>query len=330
MAVLTTRPVVVVATPTAALLPALLHALFHTPGLEVTVLTRETTLSIPIPTAHAHANTGRRNSVIPPTTSRIWHIQTSFAETELASLLKGKETVICCLTGADVHLSVSLVEAAQNAGVKKFLPSEYGLDTSNEKIRALLPPYQTRFEIQGRLKWSGMRWTAVYSGLILEEALKVNGVLDIDVLWGTVAVFPHDENVKVALSSYRDIANAIVEVIMDNSEGKRNQAYAAGFLKTLEEVIGVVEKELGREVERYEGSLEGAKKEAAERMKMGYFDGGVSLMGRVAVWDQDINAWGAWKDGSIIEKSAGTWEEEIRRVVKGVREGQIKGDDCGC
>ena len=175
-----------------------------------------------------------------------------------------------------------------------------------------------------------MRWTAIYSGLILEEALKVNGILDIDVLWATVAVFPHDENVKVALSCYRDVANAVVEVVMDGGEAKRNQTYAAGFLKTLEEVIGVVEEELGREVERYEGSLEGAKKEAAERMKMGYFDGGVSLMGRVAVWDKDINAWGAWKDASIIEKSAGIWEEEIRRVVKGVREGQIKGDDCGC
>lgn len=220
--------------------------------------------------------------------------------------------------------------AAQNAGVKKFLPSEYGLDTGNEKIRALLPPYQTRFEIQGRLKWSGMCWTAIYSGLMLEEALKANGVLDIDVLWASVAVFPHDKELKVALSSYRDVANSIVAVIMDDGEGRGNQVYAAGFLKTLEEVIGVVEKELGREVERYEGSLEGAKKEAAERMKMGYFDGGVSLMGRVAVWDQSVDAWSAWKEVSVVEKAGDNWEEEIRRVIKGVREGQIKGDDCGC
>jgi hypothetical protein len=222
-----------------------------------------------------------------------------------------------------------LVEAAQNSGVKKFLPSEYGLDTGNEKIRALLPPYQTRFEIQGRLKWSGMRWTAIYSGLMLEEALKVNGEFDIDVLWASVAVFPHDENVKVALSSYKDVANAIVAVAMDDGEGK-NEVYATGFLKTLEEVIDVVEKELGREVERYEGSLKGAKKEATERMKMGYFDGGVALMGRVAVWDKEVNAWGAWKDEPVIEKPGGDWEKEVRRVVKVVREGQNKGDGCGC
>jgi hypothetical protein len=144
-----------------------------------------------------------------------------------------------------------------------------------------------------------------------------------------VAVFPHDAKVKVALSSYKDVANAIVEVITENGEGK-NQVYAAGFLKTLEDVISVVEKELGREVERYEGSLEGAQKEASERMKMGYFDGGVSLMGRVAAWDQNVDAWGAWQDGAVVEKAAGTWEEEIRGIVKGVRDGQIKGDGCGC
>jgi hypothetical protein len=237
--------------------------------------------------------------------------------------------VICCLTGADIHLSLSLIEAAQNAGVKKFLPSEYGLDTSNEKIRTLLPPYQTRFEIQGRLKWSGMRWTAIYSGLMVEEALKANGVLDIDVLWASVAVFPHDENIKVALSSYKDVANAIVEAIMDNGEGK-NEVYTAGYLKTLEEVIIVVEKELGREVDRYEGTFAGARKEAADRMKMGYFDGGIALMERVAAWEGNVDAWLAWKNSLVAENSVRNWEEEVRRVVKGVREGQTKGDGCGC
>lgn len=222
-----------------------------------------------------------------------------------------------------------MIEAAQNAGVKKFLPAEFGLDTGNEKIRSLLPPYQTRFEIQGRLKYSGMRWTAIYSGLMLEEALKENGILDIDVLWASVAVFPHDKNIKVALSSYKDVANAIVDVIMENGEG-RNEVYTAGFLKTLEEVITVVEKELDREVDRYEGTFEGARKEAAERMKLGYFDGGVALMGRVAAWDESVDAWRYLKSESVVEKSAGSWEEEVRRVVKGVREGQIKGDGCGC
>ena len=316
-------------TPTSQLLPALLHALFHTPDLEVTVLTRETAVEIPIPAAHAHGGTNRRNSVVPPTTSRIWHVKTSFAEAELASLLKGKEVLICCLTGYDVHLSLDLIEAAQNAGVKRFLPAEFGLDTGNEKIRSLLAPYQTRFEIQGRLKHSGMRWTALYTGMMLEEAFKANGVLNIDVLWASVAVFPHDKNVKVALSSYKDVANAIVEVIMDSGEGEK-EVYCAGFLKTLEEVITVVEKELGRKVDRYEGTLEGARKEAAERMKMGYFDGGVALMRRVAAWDDNVDAWSAWKNRSFVEKSAGSWAEEVRRVVNGVREGQIKGDGCGC
>ncbi len=237
--------------------------------------------------------------------------------------------MICCLTGSDVHLSLPLIEAAQDAGVKNFVPSEYGFDTGNEKIRALLPPYQTRFEIHERLKRSGMRWTAIYTGLMLEEALTVNGVLDIDVLWASVAVFPHDRNIKVALSSYKDVANAIIEALMGNREG-RNHVYAAGSLKTLEEVIDVVEKELARELERYEGSIEGAKKEAAERMKMGYFDGGVALMERVVTWDQNVNAWGAWIGGSVAAKPGSTWEEEVRRVVKGVREGQIKGADCSC
>ncbi|KAG0648775.1 Phenylcoumaran benzylic ether reductase TP77 [Hyphodiscus hymeniophilus] len=329
MAVIRPRSIVVVATPTAPLLPDLLHALFHTPGLEVTVLTRETTIKVPIPHAHTHAGNGLQNSGNPPTTSWIAHVKTSFAEPELTSLLEGKETLICCLTGIDIHLSPDLIAAAQRAGVKRFLPAEFGLDTGKEEIRSLLPPYQTRFEIQRRLKSSGMRWTAVYSGLMLEEALKENGILGIDVLWASVVVFPHDEKVRVALSSYRDVANAIVDVVVGNGEA-HTEVYTAGFLKTLEEVVTAVEKTLDRVVDRYEGTFEGARKEAAERMKLGYFDGGVALMGRVAAWDERVDAWRYLRSESVVERSAGDWEEEVGRVVKGVREGQIKGDGCGC
>lgn len=32
----------------------------------------------------------------------------------------------------------------------------------------------------------------------------------------------------------------------------------------------------------------------------------------------------------VVERSGESWKEEVRKVVKGVRDGQIKGDGCGC
>ncbi|KAH7342470.1 hypothetical protein BKA65DRAFT_504176 [Rhexocercosporidium sp. MPI-PUGE-AT-0058] len=324
------RKIVIVATPTSPLLPQLLHALQHEPGLEITVLTRQTSISIPTSGSdshsHPHSNNGTANGHHHG--SEAIHFQTDFSETELQDHLHGVDTIVCTLTGPDLHLSGPLVDAASAAKVKLFIPSEYGLDTSNSKIRDLLPPYRTRFEIQKKLEASGMNWQAIYSGIGLEDAMKTDGVMGIDALWASVVVFPGSEHIKVAVSSHLDVARSIVEVVREEDKKGENEVYACGFRCTLEEVIAVVEKELEKDVDRYEGNLKGAEKEAAERMKRGYFDGGVALMGRVAVWDQSVNAWGAWKHQQ--GKGAGKLETDLRKVVKQVRSGEIGGDGCGC
>lgn len=73
------------------------------------------------------------------------------------------------------------------------------------------------------------------------------------------------------------------------------------FQSKLETIISVVEEEIDRTLDRYEEFYEGTKREAAERMHMGYFDSGVALLGRVAVWNDDVDAWNGWK-GTMLER----------------------------
>ncbi|KAH6724489.1 NmrA-like family-domain-containing protein [Leptodontidium sp. MPI-SDFR-AT-0119] len=324
------RKIVIVATPTSPLLLQLLHALQHEAGLEITVLTRQTSISIPASGSDSHSHSHGHNGTTSEHhhASEATHIQTDFSESELQAYFKGVDTVICTLTGSDLHLSGPLVDAAAAAGVKFFIPSEYGLDTSNSKIRDLLPPYRTRFEIQEKLRASGLEWKAIYSGIGLEDAMKTDGLMGVDALWASVVVFPGSEKLKVAVSSTEDVARSIIEVVRGEDKKVGNEVYTCGFMCTLEEVIAVVEKELEKDVDRYEGNLKGAEKEATERMKRGYFDGGVALMGRVAVWDLNVDAWGSWKGQQ--GKDADKWEGGLRKVVKQVRSGDIGGDGCGC
>lgn len=132
------------------------------------------------------------------------------------------------------------------------------------------------------MKQSGINWIAIYSGIVLEDALKTDGVLGIDVLWASVVVFPHKKESKVALSTYREIAGSIADIVSGRESLERNELYVYSFKMSLEEIVAVVEAEIKKPLDRYEGDFEGAKREAAERMKLGYFDGGVALLGRVA------------------------------------------------
>jgi hypothetical protein len=303
--------------------------LSHEHTLEITVLTRETGLALELPTPHSHDHGNHEHQNGHEHVSEIIHIKTSFSEAEVKTHLKGQDTVICILTGSDIHLTPLLITAASSSGVKLFIPSEYGLDTSNPKIRELLPPYKTRYEIQELLKTSGLTWRAIYSGLILEDALTTDGILGIDALWASVVVFPNAESTTVAISTYDDIAKAIVRIaIVGGGDAKAvNGVYSSRFRVGLEELVDAVEKEIDKKLDRYEGDLEGAKKEASERFKRGFFDGGVALMGRVATWDRDVNAWSGWQNDNENNKG---WEEEVMKVARLVRSGRIGGDGCGC
>ncbi|KAF2811290.1 uncharacterized protein BDZ99DRAFT_562411 [Mytilinidion resinicola] len=321
------KSIVIAATPTAPLLSHLLHALSHQPGITVTVLTRKTTVSLPLSSGHSHSHNHDSNAHHHD--AEILHIETSFSAAELQTHLRKNDTLICYLEGSDLHLSADLIDAATAAGVKTFIPSEYGLDTSNAKVRELLHPYRMRYETQQKLKSSGMNWTAIYSGVELEEAMKADGVLGIDCLWASVVVFPHDRNLRIAVSTYKDIAKSIVEVATERRKVEGNEVWTCSFQASQDELVEAVEKKLERGLDRYEGLIEGAKKEANERMRRGYFDGGVALMGRVAVWDDRVGAWAGWK--GVSEGGKDGWRDEVGRVALTVRNGEIGGDGgCGC
>lgn len=104
----------------------------------------------------------------------------------------------------------------------------------------------------------------------------------IDVLWASVVIFSQGKETKIVLSTYRDIANAVVKAVSGGETKERNYVYMGAFRVSLETVVTVVEKEIDKTLDRYEGLYEGAKKEPAELMQISYFDGGLVLFGRVA------------------------------------------------
>lgn len=158
--------------------------------------------------------------------------------------------------------------------------------------------------------------------------MKSDGALGIDCLWGSVVEFSKKES-TVALSTYEDIAKAIVKVVTQDAV-ESEEVWTSSFRATLREIVSVVEKKLDREFDIYEGSIEDAKREAKERMKGGYFDGGVALMGRVAVWDNDVDAWAGWdRCGSASSRQSG-WEDEVAKIAVMVRSGESGGGGCGC
>ena len=77
---------------------------------------------------------------------------------------------------ANLHQQRAIIDAAIKMGVKRFVPSEFGSDTLNEKAMALLPQYfKSKKDTVDYLKTKekeGLTWSAFVTGPFFE--LSVN------------------------------------------------------------------------------------------------------------------------------------------------------------
>jgi len=87
--------------------------------------------------------------------------------TELEAALKGQDAIVSLLS--DVGIQEALLEAAKKAGVKWFVPSEFGHDTSDPLVMDLpIPLFKAKDDFRKKLDESGLGWTGIIPGMFFD------------------------------------------------------------------------------------------------------------------------------------------------------------------
>ena len=141
-----------------------------------------------------------------------------------------------------------MVEAADKAGVKRFLPSEFGLDNASAQLLDVLPPFRVRTELINSLKTkqaagSTMEWTAFIAGMFLDWGLRV-GFLGLDVEKRTAEMWD-DGDVPFTASTLTLVARTVVKLLTDSAayEASRNAYIHTGSVTTTQkELLAAAEK----------------------------------------------------------------------------------------
>jgi hypothetical protein len=99
--------------------------------------------------------------------------KTDFTSSEsLAEAFKGQDAVVSAIATAALGEQIQIIDAAAKAGVKRFIPSEFGIDTRNleggiGKILALKTQTREYLEEVAREK-EGFTWTGVATSLFFD------------------------------------------------------------------------------------------------------------------------------------------------------------------
>ncbi|KAA8647843.1 hypothetical protein EYZ11_003619 [Aspergillus tanneri] len=208
---------VVIAGATGNLGGAILSALLSSGRFNVTAFSRDGSKSVP---------------------SGVTCIQVDYDSIpNLASHLAGQDAVVSVLGTLAMDAQKNLIQAAANAKVTRFIPSEFGSDLENAENRSF-PVFAGKVESQNILKSLAdegrMTYTFVSNGAFLDWGLKVGFILD---LKNRKAVLHDGGNRKFSATTLATVGKTVVGILTHAEETKNRLVKVSEFGSTLKELL---------------------------------------------------------------------------------------------
>jgi len=206
--------------------PSILKALLSTNTLDVTVLSRTSSTS-KYPGSVKVVNTSDNPDI-----------------RELVHVLKGQDAVIVAFSGTIGDLQIRLADAAVQAGVKRFIPADYGsCDSSSPRALELMPLYVTKKKVREHLQQleaKGLSWTSLVSGHFFDWGL-TSGFLQFNLRTHQGLLFD-DGDTKWSATTLSTIATAVVRILQKEDETKNRMLFIQSFCITQNELLKSLER----------------------------------------------------------------------------------------
>lgn len=204
--------------------PAVLKALLST--FEVTVISRASSKSTY------------------PDSVRVIHTSDDHSHQELVDAFKGQDAVVVTFAGSNSELQIKLADAAKEAGVKRFIPADFGsCDATSQLALDLMPLYRKKLEVQQYLKNSGLPWTSIVSGHFFDYGLTSN-LLQFDLHQKKVNIFDGGD-IKWSATTLETIGLAVVRVLQ-LQETENMMLFIESFNISQNDLLKSLEKFMGK------------------------------------------------------------------------------------
>lgn len=168
---------------------------------------------------------------------------------ELAKVLRGQDAVIASFPLRDVGEHLRLVEACALAGVRRFIPADFGsCDAESARAQELLKLYRDKSSVRHRAEelareYEGFSWTTLTCGHFFDWGLKET-FLHFDIPKKKADLLDAG-NDKASYSTLGRIAEAVVRVLLMEEKTRNRALFVQSFSVTQREVLAVLEKTTG-------------------------------------------------------------------------------------
>ncbi|KAG5987781.1 hypothetical protein E4U43_004945 [Claviceps pusilla] len=193
----------------------------------------------------------------------------------LTVALQDQDVVVSVLGATSLHLQTGLIDASIKAGVRRFIPSEFGSDAGHPKNRALLP-FIEKVKVEDYLvekaKTTSLSYTFIYTGAFLDWGIRYNFVLDTS---SYQPVLFDDGNQPFSTTTLDTIANGVVGVLTHPAGTENQTIYLSDFKVSQNELLSIAKKVApSKPWQPKQVPLDAAVAEADKRLAQGIVDMG--------------------------------------------------------
>lgn len=199
------------------------------------------------------------------------------------------------MSGGDSDLQIRIIDAAIAAGVKRFVPHEFGHDTMNKEIQLRITKYAGRAKVIEHLRKASdanadFQWVGVATGYTLDTNL-ISGSFGYDMEWHSATI--HGIGTEpFAVSSLQRIGQVVQRVVAYWEDVKNTYIYAAGAMTSANEILRSAEKVTGHEWTVGNYDVKECIREGEARIQRGFPDSGMFLLERSVLYDEQLDASG--------------------------------------
>jgi nucleoside-diphosphate-sugar epimerase len=179
-----------------------------------------------------------------PENVKVITIDDSYPLDALVSAFKGQDAVINCMTSLAVSAQLRFVDAAVAAKVKRYLPSEYGLNNNRPEARALNSVFREKGQVQDYLRSkesTGLEWMTIACGMWLKWSA-LHDFLGMHIKEKKF-VFWDDGEGWISTTTEENTALALVNALTKKWDETRNRiVYLSDFAITQKMLLEAIER----------------------------------------------------------------------------------------
>ncbi|KAK6080772.1 NmrA-like family protein [Seiridium cupressi] len=167
----------------------------------------------------------------------------------LKAALQGQDACIASFPLKDPELHLRLVDAAAAAGVKRFIPADYGsCDSSTKQAQELILLFKNKVRVRELCQEHAKKdphftWTSLVAGHFFDWGLREN-FLHFDLKTKTADILD-DGTYRSSTSTLARVAEAVVKVLQDEDVGRNKMLFMQSFCVSQLDILASLEKATG-------------------------------------------------------------------------------------